>query len=65
MSINNEIKINNTIVLAGIAEVTKCVISKLDGDGVDTQSPGNEITHDVLNKLIASRIRNRLSQERI
>lgn len=65
MSVNNDIKINNTIVLATIAEVTKCVISKLDGDGVDTQTPGNEITHDVLNKLIASRVRNRLSQERL
>jgi hypothetical protein len=62
MGQKSDIKINNTIVLATVAELTKCVISKLDGDGIDTQVPGNEITHDVLNKLIASRIRNRLSQ---
>ncbi len=65
MNTRNDIKINNTVVLATIAEVTKCVIGKLDGDGVDTQVEGNEITNDVLNKLIASRIRNRLSQKHL
>ncbi len=65
MNTRSDIKINNTVVLATIAEVTKCVIGKLDGDGVDTQVEGNEITNDVLNKLIASRIRNRLSQKHL
>ena len=65
MNTRNDIKINNSVVLATIAEVTKCVIGKLDGDGVDTQVEGNEITNDVLNKLIASRIRNRLSQKHL
>ena len=65
MNTRNDIKINNTVVLATIAEVTKCVIGKLDGDGVDTQVEGNEITNDVLHKLVASRIRNRLSQKHL
>lgn len=65
MNVKNDIKINNTIVLATVAEVVKCVVSKLDGDGIDTQTKENDISHEVLNKLIASRIRNRLSQTTI
>lgn len=61
MSEQNNININNLVILATVAEATKCVIKKLDGDGVDTQHPDNPITDDVLNNLIASRIRNHLS----
>lgn len=61
MSTESDIKINNTVVLATIVEVTRSVLSKLDGDGIDTQNPDNPIDNQVLNNLIASRIRNRLS----
>lgn len=61
MSTESDIKINNTVVLATITEVTRAVISKLDGNGIGTQDPENPIDDQVLNKLIASRIRNRLS----
>lgn len=61
MSKESDIKINNTVILATITEVTRAVLSKLDGDGIDTQHPENMIDDQVLNKLIASRIRNRLS----
>lgn len=52
--------INNTIVVSTIAEVAKQVIKRLDGDGVDTQDPENPVSDQVLNQLIASRIRNGL-----
>lgn len=62
MSQINNVKINNTVVLATVVELTKAVIQKLDGDGVNSQTEENMVTDDVLNKLIASRIRNRIAQ---
>lgn len=62
MSQINNVKINNTVVLATVVELTKAVIQKLDGDGVNSQAEENMVTDDVLNKLIASRIRNRIAQ---
>ena len=61
MSTESDIKINNTVVLATITEVTRAVINKLDGKGIDTKSAENSVDDQVLNKLIASRLRNRLS----
>lgn len=61
MSTESDIKITNTVILASITEVTRHVLSELDGDGVDTQNPDNAVNHQVLNTLIASRIRNRLN----
>lgn len=65
MSTESDIKINNTVILATIVEVTRKVLTKLDGDGVDTQDPENPVEDLVLNKLIASRIRNRLSTSKL
>lgn len=62
MSRQSDLKINNAVVISTIAEVTKQVIKRLDGDGVDTQDPQNPVSDEVLNQLIASRIRNRLSE---
>lgn len=62
MSQINNVKINNTVVLATVVELTKAVIQKLDGEGVNSQTEENMVTDDVLNKLIASRIRNRIAQ---
>lgn len=62
MSHMNNVKINNTVVLATVVELTKAIIQKLDGEGVSSQTEENMVTDDVLNKLIASRIRNRIAQ---
>lgn len=62
MSQINNVKINNTVVLATVVELTKSIVKMLDGDGIDTQNEENMVTDDVLNKLIASRIRNRIAQ---
>lgn len=62
MSHINNVKINNTVVLATVVELTKSIVKMLDGDGIDTQNEENMVTDDVLNKLIASRIRNRIAQ---
>lgn len=61
MSVQSDIKITNTVVLATITEVTRAVIASLDGKGIDTESAVNTVDNQVLNKLIASRVRNRLS----
>lgn len=61
MSTESDIKINNTVILATITEVTRAVINSLDGKGVDTKSAEVAVEDQVLNKLIASRVRNRLS----
>lgn len=62
MSQINNVKINNTVVLATVVELTKSIVKMLDGDGIDTQNEENMVSDDVLNKLIASRIRNRIAQ---
>lgn len=61
MTTESDIKINNTVILATITEVTREVINNLDGNGVDTKSAVEAVEDQVLNKLIASRVRARLS----
>ena len=61
MTTESDIKINNTVILATITEVTRAVINNLDGNGVDTKSAVEAVEDQVLNKLIASRVRARLS----
>lgn len=61
MTTESDIKINNTVILATITEVTRAVINNLDGNGVDTKSAVEAVEDQVLNKLIASRVRTRLS----
>lgn len=65
MSSKSDVKINNTVVLATIVDVTQKVITALDGDGIDTQNPDNPVTQEVLNKLIASRMRNKLASRNL
>lgn len=65
MSTESDIKITNTVVLATVTELTRMVLSRLDGDGVDTQHPDSPVDNKVLNTLIASRIRNRLSTQKL
>ena len=65
MSTESDIKITNTVVLATVTELTRMVLSRLDGDGVDTQNPDSPVDNKVLNTLIASRIRNRLSTQKL
>lgn len=65
MSVESDIKITNTVVLATVTELTRMVLSRLDGDGVDTQHPDSPVDNKVLNTLIASRIRNRLSTQKL
>ena len=61
MTTESDIKINNTVILATITEVTRAVINNLDGNGVDTKSAVEAVEDQVLNKLIASRVCARLS----
>lgn len=61
MTTESDVKINNTVILATITEVTRAVINNLDGNGVDTKSAVEAVEDQVLNKLIASRVRARLS----
>lgn len=61
MTTESDIKINNTAILATITEVTRAVINNLDGNGIDTKSAVVAVEDQVLNKLIASRVRARLS----
>ena len=65
MSTESDIKITNTVELATVTELTRMVLSRLDGDGVDTQHPDSPVDNKVLNTLIASRIRNRLSTQKL
>lgn len=65
MSTSNDTKIANTVTLATITELTKKVISELDGDGVDTQHPDSPVENGVLCSLIASRLRLRLSPQKL
>lgn len=65
MSAHSDTKIINTVVLATITELTRMTISELDGDGIDTQHPDNPTSDKVLNTLIASRIGNRVSTQKL
>lgn len=65
MSAHSDTKITNTVVLSTVTELTRMTLSILDGDGIDTQHPDSPTNDKVLNTLIASRIGNRLSTQRI